>query len=53
MGDLAVEAGNVDNKQQRRDRGSLGCAHRDRGEHSGGPLVEEPARSARKKGPGP
>ena len=52
IGDLAVEAGNVNNKQQWRDWGRLGGPHRNRGEHSGGPLVLDPARPARKKGPG-
>ena len=52
-GDLAVKAGIINNKQQRRDRGPLGGAHRDWGKHFGEPLVKEPARPARKKRLGP
>ena len=43
MGDLVMEAGNVDNKQEWRDWGPLGGVHLTRGEHSGGSLVQEPA----------
>jgi len=53
IGDLAVEAVNINNKQQWTDWGPLGGAHRNWGEHSGGPLIQEPAGPARKKGPGP
>jgi len=53
MGDLTGETGNVDNKQQRRDWGPLGGAHRNWGEHPGASLVEELARPAGEKRPGP
>jgi len=39
LGDLWVEAGNVNDKQKRGDWGALGRAHRDRGEHLGRSLV--------------
>jgi len=49
LGDLGVKAGNINNKQQRRDWGALGHAHRNRGEHFRGSLVQEPARPARQE----
>jgi len=53
MGDLRMEARNVYDKQEWRDRGPLGGPHRYRGKHCGGPLVEETARSAGKERFGP
>jgi len=47
LGDLEVESGNINNKQQWGDRGALWSAHGDRGVYLRRPLVAESARPPR------
>jgi len=48
-----VEEGNINNKQEWRNRGPLGRAYRNWGEHLEGPLVKKAACPARQERLGP